>query len=73
MINLDQFITLCNLQGVYFFTSIEERENCLYIVLGSSPKIGNTLDRLEPYYNKIVKNVDFSCSNGNIAIVGKVE
>jgi hypothetical protein len=73
MINLDQFITLCNLEGVYFFTSIEERKNCWYIVLGNSPKIGNTLDRLEPYYNKIVKNVDFSCDNGNIIILVEVE
>lgn len=73
MINLDQFITLCNLEGVYFFSSIEERENCWCIVLGSSPKIGNTLDGLEPYYNKIVKNVDFSCDNGNIIILVEVE
>ena len=73
MINLDQFITLCNLEGVYFFTSIEERENCWYIILGSSPKIGNTLDKLEPYYNKIVKNVDFSYDNGNIIISVEVK
>ena len=73
MINLDQFITLCNLEGVYFFTSIEERENCWHIVLGSSPKIGSTLDRLEHYYNKIVKNADFSCNNGNIIILVEVE
>ena len=73
MINLNQFITLCNLEGVYFFTSIKERENCWYIVLGSSPKIGNTLDKLEPYYNKIVKNVDFSCNNENIIISVEVE
>ena len=73
MINLNQFITLCNLEGVYFFTSIEERENCWYIIFGSSPKIGNTLDRLEPYYNKIVKNVNFSCDNGNIIILVEVE
>lgn len=73
MINLDQFITLCNLEGVYFSTSIEERENCWHIVFGSNPKTGNTLDRLKPYYNKIVKNVNFSCNNENMFILVEVE
>lgn len=73
MINLEQFISLCNLEGVYFFTSIEEREHCQYIIMGSSPKIGRTLDELEPYYNKIVKNVSFINENNNIIILVEVE
>lgn len=73
MINLNQFITLCNLEGVYFSMSVEEQENCWHIIFGSNPKIGNALDRLEPYYNKIVKNVNFSYDNGNILILVEVE
>ena len=73
MINLEQFISLCNLEGVYFFTSIEEREHCWHIIMGNSPKIGRTLDKLEPYYNKIVKNVSFNNENNNIIILVEVE
>ncbi len=73
MINLEQFISLCNLEGVYFLTSIEEREHCWRIIIGSSPKIGRTLDKLEPYYNKIIKNVSFNNENNNIIILVEVE
>lgn len=73
MINLKQFITLCNLEGVYFLTSIEKRERCWHIVIGSSPKIGATLDTLEPYYNKTVKNVSFNYANESIIILVEVE
>lgn len=73
MINLEQFISLCNLEGVYFFTSIEKREHCWRIIMSSSPKIGITLNRLEPYYNKIVKNVSFNNENNNIIILVEVE
>ena len=43
MINLEQFISLCNLEGVYFFTSVEERKHCWHIIMDESPKIGRTL------------------------------
>ena len=69
MINLKQFISLCNLQGVYFLTSIEERDQCWKITIGNSPKIGDVLDRLEQYYNKIVKNIDFNCSHDGYIII----
>lgn len=73
MINLEQFISLCNLEGVYFLTAIEEREHCCRIIIGSSPKIGRTLDKLESYYNKIVKNVSFNNNNNNMTILVEVE
>lgn len=73
MINLEQFISLCNLEGVYFLTGVKEREHCWRIILGNSPKIGRTLDKLEPYYNKIVKNVSFSNENSNMIILIEVE
>lgn len=40
MINLEQFISLCNLEGIYFFASIEEREYCWRIIMDNNPKIG---------------------------------
>ncbi len=73
MINLEQFISLCNLDGIYFFTSIEEREYCWRIIMDNNPKIGRLLDKLEPYYNKIVKNVSFNNENNNIIILVEVE
>lgn len=73
MINLEQFISLCNLDGIYFFTSIEEREYCWHIIMDNNPKIGRPLDKLEPYYNKIVKNVSFNNENNNIIILVEVE
>ena len=73
MINLEQFISLCNLDGTYFLISIEEREHCWRIIIGSSPKIGKTLDKLESYYNKIVKNVSFNNKNNNMTILVEVE
>ena len=73
MINLEQFISLCNLEGVYFLTSIEEREHCGRIIMSNGSKFGRTLDKLEPYYNKIVKNVNFNNVNGNIMILVEVE
>ena len=73
MINLEQFINLCNLEGVYFYTSIEERDGCFRITLGSSPKIGEALDKLEPYYNRFIKNIDFIPSDKNMIILVTVE
>ena len=73
MINLEQFISLCNLEGVYFFTSVEEREHCWRIIMGNSSKVGKTLDKLEPYYNKIVKSVSFNNENNSMTILVEVE
>lgn len=73
MINLEQFISLCNLEGAYFIVTVEERENYFNIVVGSSPRIGRTLNKLEPYYNKIVKNVNFDNENNDIIISVEVE
>lgn len=73
MITLEQFINLYNLDGTYFFISVEKRENCWQLILGNSPKIGRTLDKIEPYYNKIVKNVNFDCFNNSITILLEVE
>ena len=73
MINLEQFISLCNLESIYFFASIEERERCWHIIMGNNPKIGGALDKLEPYYNKIIKNVSFSNENNSMIILVEVE
>ena len=75
MINLEQFISLCNLEGAYFIVTVEEREDYFNIVIGSSPRIGitRTLNKLEPYYNKIVKNVSFDNENNDIIISVEVE
>jgi hypothetical protein len=73
MINLEQFISLCNLEGVYFFTAIEEREHCWCIVMGNNPKNGRTLDKLEPYYHKIIKNISFNNENSDMMILVEVE
>lgn len=73
MITLEQFINLCNLEGAYFLVAIEERENCWHIKLGASPKIGRTLDRLEKHYEALVKEVTFSCEEGNAVILLTLE
>ena len=36
--------------------------------MDNNPKIGRSLDKLEPYYNKIVKNVSFNNENNNIKL-----
>ena len=58
---------------MYFFTAVEEREHCWRIIMGNSPKIGKTLDKLEPYYHKIVKNVNFNSENNSMLILVEVE
>lgn len=73
MITLENFINLCNLEGIYCFTSVEERECCWKIILVSSPKIGKTLDQLEQYYDKIVTNVMFNNENGIFDILIEVK
>ena len=73
MITLENFINLCNLEGVYCFTAVEEREHCWKIILVSSPKIGKTLDQLKQYYNKAVTNVMFSNEDGVFDILIEVE
>lgn len=73
MINLENFINLCNLEGTFCFTSVEEKENCFYLLLTNAPNGGQYLNNIEHLYNKKVKNVNFDCSQEKIRILIEVE
>ena len=68
MITLENFINLCNLEGLYSFVSIEQKEHSFELLLFNTPILGNNFARIEEYYNNIVTNVSFNLEDKSILI-----
>ena len=73
MINLREFVNLCNLENHYCFISHEESRDSGRIILTTLPNENLSLEKIEKWYDKIVTNVIFYTDNNSPSILIEVK